>query len=239
MANMKKALALLALLLACSLLPAQKVTNVRVSQHPELRYYQITFDLSGGGKDLYWIQAVPYKTGREPGSLSFLSGQGINQPCSPGKDLQIFWAADLEGFETEGWEFRLNAIATTLSGKQPSSGAPASLAITPVPESMFKQRTAWKRSGYGALGTLAATLGLSAFLWLRADQAYDDYLNANTPDNVATSRDLFLSRQRGYNISLSFNLLPIVWYTWSKIAEIQAGKRIQNHLASSGPDGGN
>jgi hypothetical protein len=87
---MKKALALLALLLACSLLPAQKVTNVRVSQHPELRYYQITFDLSGGGKDLYWIQAVPYKTGREPGSLSFLSGQGINQPCSPARTCRSF-----------------------------------------------------------------------------------------------------------------------------------------------------
>jgi len=236
---MKHALTTFMMMLSLSCLSAQTISNVRVSQHPELRYYQITFDLSGKADELYQIKAVPYKGGRELSNLRYLSGQGITQPCSPGKDLQIFWAADLEGFETEGWEFRLNALATTLSGKQPSSGAPASLAITPVPESMFKQRTAWKRSGYGALGTLAATLGLSAFLWLRADQAYDDYLNANTPDNVATSRDLFLSRQRGYNISLSFNLLPIVWYTWSKIAEIQAGKRIQNHLASSGPDGGN
>ena len=113
MANMKKALALLALLLACSLLPAQKVTNVRVSQHPELRYYQITFDLSGKADELYQIKAVPHKGGRELSNLRYLSGQGITQPCSPGKDLQIFWAADLEGFETEGWEFRLNLIFPT------------------------------------------------------------------------------------------------------------------------------
>ena len=110
MANMKKALALLALLLACGLLPAQKVTNVRVAQDPALRYYKISFDLSGKANELYQIKVVPHKAGRELSKLRYLSGQGITQPCSPSKDLQIFWAADLEGYETEGWQFRLSAI---------------------------------------------------------------------------------------------------------------------------------
>jgi len=110
MAKMKTALALLILVLACGLLPAQSITNVRVEQDPTLRYYKVTFDLSGKADEIYQIKVVPYKGERNLSNLRYLSGQGVSQPCAPGKDLQIFWAADLEGFETEGWQFRLSAI---------------------------------------------------------------------------------------------------------------------------------
>ncbi len=106
---MKHALTTFMMMLSLSCLSAQTISNVRVSQHPELRYYQITFDLSGKADELYQIKAVPHKGGRELSNLRYLSGQGITQPCSPGKDLQIFWAADLEGQEPEGWQFRLSA----------------------------------------------------------------------------------------------------------------------------------
>jgi hypothetical protein len=88
---MKHALTTFMMMLSLSCLSAQTISNVRVSQHPELRYYQITFDLSGKADELYQIKAVPYKGGRELSNLRYLSGQGITQPCSPGKDLQIFW----------------------------------------------------------------------------------------------------------------------------------------------------
>lgn len=108
-------LATTCILLACGLLPAQKVTNVRLSQHPELRYYQVTFDLKGKTNQSYQIKAVPCKGKRALEDLNFISGSGVSHPCKPGKDLQIFWAADLEGFETEGWQFKLSAVAIPLN----------------------------------------------------------------------------------------------------------------------------
>lgn len=108
---MTKALPLLLALLASSLLTAQKVTNVRVSQDPELRYYKISFDLGGQVDKLYQIEAVPYKADRELAGLRYLVGAGITEPCPAGKDLQIFWEPIMEGFESEGWQFRITAKA--------------------------------------------------------------------------------------------------------------------------------
>lgn len=108
---MKHALALILALLACMALPAQKVTNIRVEQDPALRYYKVSFDLEGKADDQYQIDAVPYKADRELTDLRYLAGAGITEPCAPGKDLRIFWEPIMEGFESEGWKFRITAKA--------------------------------------------------------------------------------------------------------------------------------
>ena len=109
--TMKILLALGAMFLILNPLAGQQISNVRVSQHPELRYYQITFDLSGKADYVFTIKVVPYKGERNLSNLRYLSGQGITQPCEPGKDLQIFWEPILEGQEPEGWQFRLTPAA--------------------------------------------------------------------------------------------------------------------------------
>jgi len=115
MAKMKKALSLLALVLACGMLPAQSITNVRVEQDPTLRYYKISFDLSGNPDELYFIKAVPYREGRELNNPRYLTGKGIAAPCAPGKSLQIFWDPVLDGREPEGWQFRISALPMPLN----------------------------------------------------------------------------------------------------------------------------
>lgn len=111
---MKRALLTLLLLLNLGFVAGQVISNIRIDQHPELRYYRITFKLSGRDDALYQIKAVPFKGDQELSNLSFFTGQGIAQPCSPGEDIQIFWAADFDGYETEGWRFRLEATLSTL-----------------------------------------------------------------------------------------------------------------------------
>jgi len=108
---MKQTLISLMFMLGLVLLAGQAISNVRVSQHPELRYYQITFDLSGQAGDTYQIKAVPYKAGRELTNPRYLTGKGISAPCSPGKGLQLFWEPILAGQEPEGWQFRISATA--------------------------------------------------------------------------------------------------------------------------------
>ncbi len=108
---MKHALALILALLACMALPAQKVTNIRVEQDPVLRYYKVSFDLEGKADELYQIKAVPYKADRQLTKLRYLAGAGITELCAAGKDLRIFWEPIMEGFESEGWQFRITAKA--------------------------------------------------------------------------------------------------------------------------------
>ena len=109
---MKTFLALWAMFLILSPLTGQLISNLRVEQDPTLRYYKLTFDLSGKADVFYQIRAVPYKAGKELDNLRYLCGQGISFPCIPGKDLQIFWEPILEGQEPEGWQFRLSAALT-------------------------------------------------------------------------------------------------------------------------------
>ncbi|NLH93406.1 MAG: formylglycine-generating enzyme family protein [Candidatus Cloacimonetes bacterium] len=107
---MKIALTWLALMLACGFLYAQQISNVRVEQDPVLRYYKVTFDLSGKTDELYTIKTVPYKAGIELDNPLYLTGQGITSSCAAGKGLQLFWEPVLEGQEPEGWQFKLSAI---------------------------------------------------------------------------------------------------------------------------------
>ena len=111
MGNMKQTLIALICMLGLGLLAGQTISNVRVEQDPALRYYKISFDLSGKAYDGYVIKVVPYKGERELSKLRYLSGQGITQPCAPGKGLQLFWEPILEGQEPEGWQFRLTPAA--------------------------------------------------------------------------------------------------------------------------------
>jgi len=111
---MKQALLLLFLLGGLLPLTAQAISNIRVSQDPDLGYYTITFDLSGKAEDLYLIKAVPYKGGKEISSPRFLEGRGIKAPCAAGKGLQLFWNPALEGVDKDGWQFRLTAVMIPL-----------------------------------------------------------------------------------------------------------------------------
>ena len=109
--TMKILLALGAMFLGLTPLAGQQISNVRVEQDPALKYYKVTFDLSGQAGDTYQIKAVPYKAGRELTNPRYLTGKGISAPCSPGKGLQLFWEPILEGQEPEGWQFRISATA--------------------------------------------------------------------------------------------------------------------------------
>lgn len=106
---MKHRFLVLALLIFIGQLTAQTVSNIRVSQDPDLGYYSITFDLSGAADGSYIIKANPYKSGEEISSPRYFTGKGITNPCLPGKDLQVFWNPTLEGVEKEGWQFRISA----------------------------------------------------------------------------------------------------------------------------------
>ena len=87
-------------------LTAQTVSNIRVSRLDRSGYYAITFDLSGDPEECYAVKVVPCKQGQEIPDPKYLGGQGIKTPCSPGKDLQVFWSPMLEGVDWDGWEFR-------------------------------------------------------------------------------------------------------------------------------------
>lgn len=64
---MKHRFLVLALLIFIGQLTAQTVSNIRVSQDPDLGYYSITFDLSGAADGSYIIKANPYKSGKDIG----------------------------------------------------------------------------------------------------------------------------------------------------------------------------
>lgn len=106
---MKQRFLVLVLLIFIAQLSAQTVSNIRVSQDPDLGYYCLTFDLSGEADDSYDIIVIPYKNGKELSYPRYLSGKCIANLCSSGKDLQIFWNPALEGVEKEGWQFRVSA----------------------------------------------------------------------------------------------------------------------------------
>ena len=95
-------------LFGSTILLAQKISNVRVEQDFELRYYKITFDLSGEEDHPYSIQVIPHRDGRELSKLSFMLGTSTTESIFPGKDHRVFWNPILEGFEPEGWQFRIS-----------------------------------------------------------------------------------------------------------------------------------
>ncbi|MDI9529909.1 MAG: formylglycine-generating enzyme family protein [Candidatus Cloacimonadota bacterium] len=108
----KAALAVFVFMCAAALLDAQQISNIRVEQDEELGYYRITFDLEGKASETYNIRAVPRKGGRELKAARYLSGEGISQPCTPGRGRQLFWNPLLEGEELQGWQFGLSAVVS-------------------------------------------------------------------------------------------------------------------------------
>ena len=109
----KAALAVFVFVCAAALLDAQQISNIRVEQDEELGYYRITFDLEGKASETYNIRAVPRKGGRELKAARYLSGEGISQPCSPGRNRQLFWNPLLEGEEPQGWQFGLSVVVSS------------------------------------------------------------------------------------------------------------------------------
>lgn len=108
---MKHALTAVLLALTITFLAGNEIMTYQVDQHPEIRYYKITFEIDGNADELYSIQVIPYKTGRELTQLGHLTGDGIERPCLPQKNLQVFWNPELDGYETDGWKFRISYIA--------------------------------------------------------------------------------------------------------------------------------
>lgn len=107
---MRKMLLLCLLLwLAAGTVQAQKVSNIRSTLEPTCGYYTITFDLEGKANESYDIKLVPYLDSREITEPKFATGNAIESPVSPGKDLQVFWNPVLEGTGTGNWQFRISA----------------------------------------------------------------------------------------------------------------------------------
>jgi formylglycine-generating enzyme required for sulfatase activity len=106
---MKRVLLYCLLLSALAVLSGQAISNVRVSQDPELGHYTLTFDLAGKPKGLFMVEATAYTDSLVIHFPPLLEGSGVSKPCAAGKDLQIFWNPVLEGEGTEGWHFRLTA----------------------------------------------------------------------------------------------------------------------------------
>ncbi|MDI9529911.1 MAG: formylglycine-generating enzyme family protein [Candidatus Cloacimonadota bacterium] len=108
----KAALAVFVFVCAAALLDAQRISNIRVKQDEELCYYTITFDLEGLASKQYQVTALPRKGGRELKDARYFRGEGITQPCFPGRDRQLFWNPLLEGEEPQGWQFGLSAVVS-------------------------------------------------------------------------------------------------------------------------------
>jgi hypothetical protein len=85
----------------------QTISNVRVTQDPDVGYYTITFDLSGNANETYLIKAVPYKSDMEITNPQFLEGRVGRTPCKTRNNLQLYWDPILEGVDKDGWQFRL------------------------------------------------------------------------------------------------------------------------------------
>ncbi len=87
---------------------AQAISNVRVSQDPELGYYKIYFDLSGNADEEFIIQVTASNGSNKLINPQNITGSGISTPVNSGKDLSIFWHPALAGYGKEGWQFALN-----------------------------------------------------------------------------------------------------------------------------------
>ncbi len=107
---MRYRLAVILIMLYVATLGAQTVSNIKVTQDPELGYYKISFDLSGKADELYTIKLVPYKAGKELGNPFSAQGAGISVPIKPSNNRTILWSPFLEGVDKDGWSFRLQAV---------------------------------------------------------------------------------------------------------------------------------
>ncbi|HOY85322.1 MAG TPA: caspase family protein [Candidatus Syntrophosphaera sp.] len=100
----------------------------------------------------------------------------------------------------------------------------------PIPESLMRKHSFWKYNSYGSLATLATSLGLTALFYFQADKAYADYQAASTEDEVLSCRDRFLSKQNSYNICLNVNILPALWFAYSKISGSKATRLVRSEM---------
>ena len=106
---MTKYAALLLILLLSSLLFAQQITNVRVTQD-EIGIYKIYFDLSGNSNDVYNIILQANSEGKTITPTTIGNDVVIN----PGKDRLIVWDPILDGVKKDGWKISLSAKCVSL-----------------------------------------------------------------------------------------------------------------------------
>ncbi len=99
----------LGFLLLGSGLYAQTISNVRVTQDPELGYYKIYFDLSDNAEDLFLMQVTASNGNTRITNPPNMAGAGISTPIKAGKNLSIFWHPTLATYPKDGWQFTLNA----------------------------------------------------------------------------------------------------------------------------------
>ena len=107
---MKNRVFVILLVMFMAQLGAQTVNNIRLSRDREQGFYEITFDLKGKAGELYYIQAIPYKSDAEVSTPRFITGYGVSEPCLPALNQSIYWWPEMEGVETEGWKIRCNAF---------------------------------------------------------------------------------------------------------------------------------
>ncbi|MDP2173395.1 MAG: caspase family protein [Candidatus Cloacimonadaceae bacterium] len=108
----------------------------------------------------------------------------------------------------------------------------AKIVFQPIPRAILKQQSKWKFHRYGALSTLAAGIGIAAYMYHQADLDYEDYQAASNPSTALECREIYLDSRRNYHISLNFNILPFAWLAYSTFKGSMASNRIQTEMRS-------
>lgn len=104
--------------------------------------------------------------------------------------------------------------------------------LMPIPQEFTRQHKTWRINQYASLAILAASAGVSAILYNKANDAYDAYLAETDPDTVMANRVEFLKSRRDYYIGLTVNLVPAAWLLWSTLSNLKAGGRIRTEMNS-------
>ncbi len=99
--------------------------------------------------------------------------------------------------------------------------------IKPVSEDLLAQQKRWKRHQTYSLVSLVATVGASAFMYYRADAAYDDYKAADSAASAQDTRQQFLKSRDQYYLSAGVNLIPLTYTTYSFIKRQIVRSRIK------------
>ncbi len=108
---MKRILMLFIVLLTVQI-NAQTISNMRWIKDPDCGYYKIIFDINEITDDCFTIELTASNGKQELKNPKGMSGTGISELCSGGKDNIIFWNPKLFGYENENWDFFLNLKIT-------------------------------------------------------------------------------------------------------------------------------
>ena len=126
--------------------------------------------------------------------------------------------ATLRGYQALERSFKIEkGKDTTLDLQMQMLGGAVKKQEKPISEDLRTQQNRWKRHQTYSLVSLVATLGVSAFMYSRADAAYDDYKAADNPADALAARKHFLETRDQYYLCAGVNLIPLTYASYSII----------------------